>query len=488
MAVSFARDPTAQGFFAPARFEADVFDCEVVEGKIPADLAGAFYRVGGEWFYPPLFPDDSPFNADGYVSVFRFASGSVDFRGRWIKTDRWKAQQAARRQLFGYYRNGLTDDPAVRGRVNRGVANTNMYAHAGKLLALKEDNLPMAIDPDTLDTLGYDDFGGGYRGPTFTAHPKTDPVTGEMITYGYEAEGDASNAIWVYWIDKAGKVTREVKIRAPYVSMVHDIAITEKHILLPVYAMATNPERLAAGKVHWAWEPGKPSYIGVLPRDGDAKDLRWFKGPERGIIHTFNASIGKGGKVSMEAPISDGNPFPFFPPFDPAKSRTTVRRLTFDLNSKHDGWTEEVLDPLRSGALGRVDERYFGKPYRWGFMGVNDPGKPVNEARAGNIRGRVTNCYARYDFHTGQTATWHAGDVHSLQECVFIPRRPDAAEGDGWLVGVASNYAERCSELVLVDAVALETVARVRMPFRLSNQIHGQWVPAGQLPSRPVRA
>lgn len=486
MGVSFAADPTAQGFFAPTRFEADIYDCEVVEGKIPTDLAGTFYRVGGEWFYPPLYPDDSPFNADGYISMFQFRNGVANFRGRWIKTDRWLAQQKAQRQLFGYYRNALTDDPAAKG-IDRGIANTNVYVHAGKLYALKEDALPMEMHPDTLDTLGYDDFRGRYKSPTFTAHPKTDPVTGEMITYGYEAEGDASNAIWIYWIDKTGRVTREVKIRAPYVSMVHDIAITEKHILFPVYAMTTSKERLAARKLHWGWEPGKESWVGVLPRDGEAKDVRWFKGPERGFIHTFNASVAKNGVISMEAPVSDGNPFPFFPPFDPGKSRTTVRTYTFDMNSKDDSFGEEVLDNARTGALGRIDERYFGMPHRYGYMGVNDPTKPVNEARAGNIRGRVTNCYARYDFTNGDVKTWHAGDVHSLQENVFIPRRPDAPEGDGYLIGVASNYAERCSELVLVDAVKMETVCRLRMPFRLSNQIHGQWAPAGQLPSKPVQ-
>ncbi len=42
------------GFFAPMRFEADITDCEVI-GKIPADLNGAFVRVGGEFLYPPKY-------------------------------------------------------------------------------------------------------------------------------------------------------------------------------------------------------------------------------------------------------------------------------------------------------------------------------------------------------------------------------------------------------------------------------------------------
>ncbi len=66
--------PAPGGFFSPLRFEADVFDCEV-EGQVPQDLNGAFYRVGGEWFYPPSYPDDIPLSTDGYISMFGSTTG-----------------------------------------------------------------------------------------------------------------------------------------------------------------------------------------------------------------------------------------------------------------------------------------------------------------------------------------------------------------------------------------------------------------------------
>src|ERR1700712_5368718 len=111
--VDFSKNPTAKGFFAPQRFEADVFDCEVV-GKVPAALNGAFVRLGGMPQYPATHPDDSPFNEDGYMSMFRFRNGTVDFKGRWVKTERFKRSLAADRQLYGYYRNPYTDDPSVK--------------------------------------------------------------------------------------------------------------------------------------------------------------------------------------------------------------------------------------------------------------------------------------------------------------------------------------------------------------------------------------
>jgi carotenoid cleavage dioxygenase-like enzyme len=303
-----------RGFNAPLRFDAEVRDCEVV-GRIPADMDGAFYRVGGEFYYPPLFPDDAPLNADGYVSMFRVKNGKVDFRGRWVETERLKHQRSAGRQLYGYYRNPYTDDPSVKDPEHpnrRTVANTAPLVHNGKLFALKEDGLPHQIDPNTLATLGTWDFGGGWKSQTFTAHPKIDPVSGDMIAYGNEATGLASDDLWIYRIDRRGAVKQEVRTHVPYVSVMHDMALTQKHMIFPFAGYVTSREGLESGKVHWGWDKTRPSCIGVLPRDGEAKDMRWFEGPLRCMMHTFNAHD-EGDKVVLYAPFYDGNFFPFFP-------------------------------------------------------------------------------------------------------------------------------------------------------------------------------
>ena len=64
-----------------------------------------------------------------------------------------------------------------------------------------------------------------------------------------------------------------------------------------------------------------------------------------------------------------------------------------------------------------------------------------------------------------------------------MPRK-GGAEGEGYLVGVASNYAEARSELVILDAqrMAEGDLARVILPFKLSSQVHGVWASADQLP------
>jgi len=80
--------------------------------------------------------------------------------------------------------------------------------------------------------------------------------------------------------------------------------------------------------------------------------------------------------------------------------------------------------------------------------------------------------------------SYFAGDTHSLQEVCFIPRSKSSEEGDGYIIGVASNYAEMRSELIIADAQHLEDgdVARVILPFRATAQVHGRWMGENELP------
>ncbi|WP_313806293.1 carotenoid oxygenase family protein [Sphingobium sp.] len=477
-------------FFAPQAFEADVIDCQI-EGTIPAGLNGAFIRVGGDWAYPPKHRDDSLFNQDGYVSRFRFRNGRVDYKGRWIETERYRNNRAAGRQLYGYYRNPHDCEPQV-AHVDEPwrntVANTSVEAHAGRLFALKEDARPVEIDPVTLETRGFHDFGGGYNSQTFTAHPKIDPQTGELLTFGYEATGLATDDLFYYVIDRKGAVSREVRLKVPYVSMVHDWAITQSHVIFPVFGYVTSEERLRSGQIHWAWDSNAPTWFGILPRDGEAKDLRWFKGPNRAIVHTFNART-EGGKVILEAPIFDTNPFPFFPfadgsKWDPVKSQSLIRRLTFDLASKDDGYVEEILFPgLPVIDLGRVDERFMGQDMRYAYTSFNDGSKALDRDRVGTGIRRITNSYGVFDMKDRTMRSFYAGPTHALQEVTFVPRHADAEEGDGWLIGTANNYADMRTELVVVDASHPEdgALGRVILPFRSNVQVHGRWYSDEQL-------
>ena len=490
MSVSFKGDPYHTGFFEPMRFEADIHDCEV-DGEIPADLDGSFYRTCVDRRYPQRFANDIPYNADGMMDLFRFRDGHVDFRTKYIRTPRYVAERRARRALFGVYRNKYTNDPTV-ANVSMNTGNTTPIVHGGRLFALKESSPPVLMDPHSLRTVGEYTFDGKLTAKSFTAHPKIDPVNGEMIGFSYEAGGDVSDDLAVQTFDRSGRLVREVWFKAPLVSMMHDFAITQKHIILPTTAMTTSLERLQQGLNHWAYDRHVPAWVAILPRDGDAKDVRWFKGPhDRAmLIHATNART-EGNKVIVDAPVARGNFNPQFPnldggPFDDEARRNTIRRWTFHLDRKgDDAWQEEILFPhVKPTSFSRMDDRYLTLPFRYSFNLLTDPEFPYDERRGGPLRGKVWNAWYRFDHETNHIDKFFAGDTHALWEPQFVPRHKDAPEGDGYLIGVANNHAEMKSELVIVDAhrMAEGAIARVKLPFRLHMQVHGWWVPATELP------
>src|SRR5262245_7127097 len=425
MSVDFRGHPMfPPGFNSPTRFEGDVYDCEVW-GEIPTDIEGTFVRMQCDFEYrPPKNEWPTGFNGDGHISRFRFANGSVDYKGRYVRTARLMAERHARKRLYGVYRNRYTDDPSVKD-IPRSAANTHAYWHGGKLFVLKEDSLPWYVDPHTLETYGEWNFNGRWTATTMSAHPKVDPVTGEMIGYGYQARGDLSDDIAVYTINPQGAVVKEVWLKAPYVGIIHDIAITQKHVLIPVIARVTSLERLKSGEPMWEWNGSYPTMVGVLPRDGDGKDVRWYKGPARNTLHFLNATD-RGSKITMELPTSSGER-------DPSQ----IRRWTFDLkNKKKDAEFQEDVVSTTPGFLPRMDDRFLSLDYRYAFLSSRDNSKPADKTRAPGLGPMASNVIQRLDVRSGEIKQCFVEPVHGLQETCFVPRKNAKDEGDGYVMAI----------------------------------------------------
>src|SRR5947209_5486239 len=131
--------------------------------------------------------------------------------------------------------------------------------------ALEEGHLPTEIEPGTLNRRGYCDYDGAIAGP-FTAHPKIDPATGEMVFFGYNAAGPLTPALSFGSVNASGVVTRFDRFEAPYASMVHDFIVTENHLLFPILPITGSMERAMRGQAPYACEPEKGAYVGVMNR------------------------------------------------------------------------------------------------------------------------------------------------------------------------------------------------------------------------------
>ncbi|HDR9879868.1 TPA: carotenoid oxygenase family protein [Burkholderia cenocepacia] len=480
MSMLFPTTPEFVGLYEPSRVEADVVDLEV-EGSLPESIKGVFYQVAPDPQYPPMLGADIFFNGDGAVSAFRFSDGKVSLKRRYVQTERLLAQRREHRSLTGVYRNVFTNDPLAAR--NNSTANTTVVKHNGVLLALKEDNLPYAMDPDTLETIGVWDFGGQVRSATFTAHPKVDPETGDLLCFAYEAKGEGTPDIAYYEIAASGEVKREVWFKAPYAAMIHDFAVTENYVVFPVIPLTVDLERMKRGGQHFQWQPDLPQLFGVLPRRGNERDVRWYYGPANGFQgHTLN-SFEEGSRVFVDMPVADGNAFYFFPQedgsFPPLETlKVSLMRWTFDLESEIDDVEPEALTDFPC-EFPRCDPRYMGKTYRHGFVLKFDPSLPYDGKSLGAPPFQFFNTLARVDVVSGDTEAWFAGDAECFQEPIFVPRSPDAPEGDGFVMSVLNHLRSKTTELVVLDAMKLSSgpVARIKIPFRLRMSLHGTWSP-----------
>jgi carotenoid cleavage dioxygenase-like enzyme len=485
----FPNTPDYQGLNSPIGEEYEV-DSLVVEGRIPRDVEGCFFRAVPDPAFPPFMEDGGAvLSGDGMVSALRFDRGKASFAIRYVQTERHTAEVKAGRALFGKYRNPFTDRPEAKC-LDRTVANTTPVWHAGRLLMTKEDGRPYQVDPRTLETLGRYDFGGKLESATVTAHVRIDPETGELFMFGYEADGLASTKVAYCIVDKQGNLKREQWFDAPYCSMMHDFAITEHYALFPIYPTTCDMARLKAGGDHWVHEMNLDSWVGVMPRYGNVSDMRWFRGP-KGVscYHMMNAFEDADGRIQFDQCLSSVNAFPFIQRASglniaPGETGARLARWKLDLKSGGDAVTETVIGP--PGDFPLIPATRQGRPYDHGWMLTMNPdmqGPPV----AGGPVGAMFNLLLRLDFTGKPPQGLGLPPAHCFNEAVHVPASKPGHEG--WLITVVDQQTgpsdfKHAAWILDAGNVSAGPVAKVTIPHRLRPQVHGWWVSGADLAAR----
>lgn len=488
----------------PSDVEAEAADLTVL-GEIPKQVNGTFYRIMIDPFYP-LQEGNPPVEGDGCVCAFRIHDGKVDMKTRYVDTERLRLERHrlerhANRRLFGIYRNPLTHHPCVRAAIDS-TANTNLIFWAGKLVALKESALPYEVHPDTLETLGYDPFHS--PGKTFTAHPKVDPFSDELVVFGYEAKGFGIKDIVIYALDAKGAVCDEQWVQSPWVAFTHDCVITENFITLLPMPYEVDEEWMKAGGQHWSYKADLPATFLVAPRRKSSRlpagwkpgEYRVYEWDHCMIVHTAGAweEWAEGGvTIHLESSRVAYNLFPHVHPNPDPSGNTKADYVRWSIGAEQPSGSR-LKDPTVildvPAEMARVDERFFTRPYDRIFTPVIVPGKasPIPPFLPPAMNG-----YMLVDKTNGPDGDKHAiydpGPNTSVEEPVFIPRSADAPEGDGWVMGMVQRFAEGRGELVVLDTRDFKNpVAVVKLPYRIKGQIHGNWVEAGPEPKSLVRS
>ncbi|ALG13874.1 carotenoid oxygenase family protein [Kibdelosporangium phytohabitans] len=476
------------GNLGPTRHEHTATDLRV-SGKIPDFLDGRYVRNG-----PNPAADLDPelyhwFMGDGMLHGVRLRDGRAEwYRNRWVRTPRLRS---------------VLGEPAARKRGRRAVAeflgaNTSVIGHAGRTLALVEGGPSVVELTDELDTVGPCDFDGTLPGG-YTAHPIRDPETGDLHAVSYSI--GRGNTVQYSVIGADGRAKRTVDIEVTGSPMMHAFSLTRNHVVLydlPVVFDAAEAVEIAVprplrlpvrlvlsaivGRVRvphpiltrldrtlrpnarmpYRWDPEYPARIGVMPRDGD--QVRWLEVDACYVYHPVNAyedgdtivldivRMPKTMDVNRNGPIEHGG--------EPELHRWTVDLAAGKVR-------EECLDD-RSQEFPRVDERLAGRRHRYGYLvGGTTPDRPIE-------------ALIKHDFAGNGSVTREFGPGHGLGEFCFIPAHDTAAEDDGVLVGYVHVQAEDRSDLAILDAGTLETVASVHLPYRVPMGFHGNWLPSHQ--------
>ena len=442
--------PYLVGIHQPMRSELTLQDLAVA-GSIPAGLRGRYLKMGAN----PAKPDPAGhhwFLGDGMVHGIAIRDGRVLwYRNRWVRS-RLAAAALGRAEAPGP-RRGRND-----------TVNTNVADIGGRAFALVEaGSFPVELS-ETLEQQCYNPFDGTLHG-SFTGHPHRDPLTGEHHAVAYD--GSVWDAVRHVVVSATGKVIRDLPIAVEHGPCIHDCAFTARFAVVLDLPVTFSMRALLGGHLFpFRWNPAHRARVGLLPRQGDAAGIIWCDVEPCFVFHVANAFDCEDGRVILDV-IAYATMFASGASGLDALGR--LERWTVDPSSRR--VERRVIDPTPQ-EFPRIDERRFGRSYRYAYtVSVPPDGNP-------QLTG-ATRLY-KHDLDTGGRRVHEFGDDHLPGEFVFVPAAADAAEDEGWLMGLVINAAEETTDFVILDARAFEAapVATVRIPHRIPPGFHGNWFPA----------
>jgi carotenoid cleavage dioxygenase-like enzyme len=442
--------PFLTGIHAPMTEEVTIEDLAVT-GSIPPALDGRYLRIGPN----PIVADARSYQwflGDGMVHGLRIEQGRARwYRNRWVRSTPVAA--------------ALGEPPAPGPRHGDfDTVNTNVIGFAGKTWALVEaGSTPVLLD-DMLGTLAYDDFGGTLRG-AFSAHPHLDPLTGEMHAIAYNPRDPS--AVHHVVVAADGRVRREEPVLVSGGPMIHDCAITARFAVILDLPVTFSMGALIAGQTFpFRWNPAHPARVGLLPREGAGSEVMWCEVDPCYVFHVANAyDTGDGGVIldavaydNMFAGKMDGIDAP----------RGAFERWTIDPIERR--VRRDVIDRHPQDFL-RIDERRSGRSYRYAYSMM------LPEAPDPAFIG--ANSLFKHDLQAGVRQVHSFGMHRYPGEFVFVPAHAQAAEDEGWLVGLVLNPIEQTTDLAVIDAQDFESapVASIHIPHRIPPGFHGNWLP-----------
>ena len=441
------KNPFLEGNLAPVTEEMTVADLEVI-GTLPPELDGRYLRNG-----PNPIGDVDPakyhwFSGHGMVHGIRIRNGKAEwYRNRWVRD----------REVASLLNESppASDWPSDHQQF---AANTNVIGHAGKTFAIVEAGSPPVELSYDLETVRISNLEGTLP-HAYSAHPKRDPLTGELhvMTYFW----GWGNQVQYLVVGTDGRVRRHVDIPTAGGPMIHDIAFTQKYVLVFDLPTVFNLEAAMAGsRLPYYWDHNYQARIGLLPREGTAEDVKWIDIDPCYIFHPMNA-YDDGDEVVLDAARHEKM-------FDRERRGPSEGPPTLDrwrLNVVTGTHTCERIDD-RPQEFPRINEGLVGLRNQFGYC-------------AGIGQNFAQDTLLKVDLDNRVVETRKDTKRYGYGEPVFIPRDGSKAEDDGYVMALRLDAETQTSELAIFDAQAIteDAIAVVKVPARIPNGFHGNWIP-----------
>ncbi len=467
-AAAVAKEPLYAPFKGVDDRSGDVDGQALLRGRWPDELRGRFYRNG-----PALYERGGEryhhwFDGDGMVQQYTLADGRVSHRGRLVRTSKLRAEQRAGRFLIDTLGTTIEGGLLGGGPDVFNVANTNALEHAGKLLALWEGGSAYAMDPKDLSTQGPVTWRKDLQQVPFSAHPKVD-ASGELWNIG----SFGSNLV-VWHIDPMGRLVDVQLGESPYPGgMVHDMAITERHLVVPLPPIKFHFEQpVASGPRRFAMEAGQPLRILVMEK-ADIRRQRIFELPAEMVFHVGNAHDSADGRIVLSyvgAPDAwslDQGAVAVMAARPASGGVPSLKIAALDMKS---GRSSSDAFALGNAEFPRIDPRRVGLSARWL---LTTSGWRVGADHQGGLRHGVQ----WLDTTSGRVQRFDYGEQIVAEEHIVVPKPGRRGELDAWLLGTTYDARRGATVLNLLDAAHIEDgpIAQAVLPYRLPLGFHGNF-------------
>jgi carotenoid cleavage dioxygenase-like enzyme len=455
------------GPFAPWTEEDEAYDLEVV-GQIPADLAGALFRVTTNPRFKPRNTDRYHWwEGDGMVCAVYLRDGKAAYRTRWVETDSMKVEVQAGEAIYSGFVNGGTAGRLPEGAPRaKNVANTNVGIFDDHLIVYYEGGLPHRMHPETLATGGTYDFHGGID-ILCTAHYKIDPATGDMLFFA--ATGPV--VTWYRADARTGQVVDSHVVELGVPVLLHDFAVTENYAVFFVTPAQFRLDLVAQSRPGVVWDPNAtPDGVQIVLLDRRTHQVSWHRVGGHFTNTYFYNAFELGNEVIVDGHRIDhlGNPadrlnsplssHDWFVPALPYRWRV-------DLTT---GAAREERVGGIAGEFPKINDAYVGRRHRYGYFVTT----------RGLAASTMSDGLARHDYVLDATLVVEGPDnLTSPSEPVFVPRENARGEDDGYLLSIWWNPETTLSEVLIHDAADLRRtpLARIALPTRVPFGFHGSW-------------